>query len=82
MSGYTAKAWMTIASGGRWTVPEVKKALPREDPKLVENAVRAMLASGMVIRYEGTQPTYGVTKECTIPRGVSVKEVFQVMGVA
>lgn len=82
MSGYTAKAWMTIASGGRWTAPEVKKALPKEDPKLIENAIRAMLVSGMVKRYEGDHPTYGVTKDCTIPRGVSVAEVFKAMGEA
>jgi hypothetical protein len=82
MSGYTAKAWMTIASGGRWTAPEVKAELPNEDPKLIDNAIRAMLASGMVMRYEGDHPTYGVTWDCTIPRGVSVKQLLQVMGVA
>jgi hypothetical protein len=79
MSGYTAEAWRTIASGGRWTIAEVQKACHVHHPKLIQNAVMSMATSGMLIRYEGERIQYGVTEDCTIPRGMTLREVLKVM---
>lgn len=82
MSGYTAEAWKTIASGGRWTVPEVQKACVAHNPKMVQNAIRSMVEAGMVVRYEGKQPRYGITGDCSIPRGMKINEILKLMGAA
>jgi hypothetical protein len=83
MKGYTADAWLRIASGGRWSIAEVQQACPGRDPKLIQNAVRSMEAAGMVRRYEdGRKVFYGVTSDCTIPRGLTLADVGPVLGVS
>jgi hypothetical protein len=57
MSGYTAKAWMTIASGGRWTAPRGEEgASPGRSQAGRERRPRHAGMAGMVRRYEGRSP--------------------------
>jgi hypothetical protein len=81
MSGYTAKAWQTVASGGLWTMGEIRKACSQYDGHLIDNAVRSMVSSGMLVRHEGDSPRYGVTKDCSVPRGLTLGELMKVLGV-
>jgi hypothetical protein len=46
---------------------------------MIENAIRNMSLSGMVKRYEGDVIRYGITPKCTIPRGLTVAEVMEIM---
>lgn len=81
MSGYTAKAWMTVASGGGlWTMQEIRKACSQYDGHLIDNAVRSMVSAGMLVRQEGASPKYGVTSDCAIPRGLTLRQLMKVIG--
>jgi hypothetical protein len=80
-----AKAWLTIAyGGGRWTVKEVREALPEENANTLDNAVESMGDRRYLEVHEPTpgHPVhrYSVTGECLIPSGLHVSEVIEAMG--
>jgi DNA-binding HxlR family transcriptional regulator len=77
MTGCTAKAWLAMASGGRWTFGELRKAVIGPSPKTLENAVRSMVTAGMARRYDGETISYGITSDCTIPRGMTIEQVMR-----
>jgi hypothetical protein len=76
---YTAQAWAVLVRDGWCSVAEVHHALPSISAKNIEQALRTMGEAGMVI-CKGTQPRrYGVTLDCLIPRGLSVREVQDIV---
>lgn len=80
MSGYNAMVWKTVATGGKWTRQEVYKALPSIGAKHINGALTTLAQSGSITTYPND--TFGLTHDCTVPRGVSVGEVLQVTGAA
>jgi hypothetical protein len=80
MSGYNALVWMTVATGGKWTRQEVYKALPSIGPKHINVALTTLARSGSITAYPGD--TFGLTHDCTVPRGLSVGEVLKATGAA
>lgn len=75
------QVWLAVASGGRWTADELKKAVCARG-KDVDRALYAMSHGGMLTKYEGSPVKYGVTPDCITPRQTSVSEIMKAMGAA
>lgn len=76
---YTAQAWAILVRDGWRSVAEVRYALPNISAKNIEQALRTMEEAGMVA-CKGAQPRrYGVTLDCLIPRGLSVRAVQDIV---
>lgn len=75
-----AAVWlMMLREGGRWSAAEVGARIGM-DQSQVANNLRAMEQFGTLKRWDrGDKPTdrvrFGVTPECTIPRGVTVADI-------
>lgn len=78
MSGINAQAWLAIASGGKWSRAEVRAEIRSATDKQLDQSLRVMVDNGMLTRFD--DGTYGVTHECTIPRGMTVAEVLRATG--
>lgn len=77
MTRCTAQAWLVMASGGRWTLAELRAAMPSATAVAVDAAVRSMVTAKMVHRYAGTPLRFGITASCIVPRGMTVGEVMR-----
>ena len=80
MSGYSARVWLAIAEGGRWTRDEVRQVVPNVDSKHLAAALGTMTDAGMLD--VDALGRYGVTPDCTIPRGLTLAEVLKATGAA
>lgn len=78
MSGYNALVWMKVATGGKWTLPELYRELPSIGQKHINGAVKSMLESGALKHYDGGK--FGVVMASTVPRGVTVGDVLACTG--
>lgn len=76
----SAKIWKHILREGVCSVKEVAKAL-KMPPPLVKSRANHLATRGSLKRYprakDGTHMRYGVTADCTIPVGITVKEVIE-----
>jgi hypothetical protein len=75
------EVWLTVASGGRWTADEIKRAVVMSGKDL-KRALYAMSHGGLLHKYEGSPVRYGVTAECITPRQTSVSEILAAMGMS
>jgi predicted transcriptional regulator len=81
-----AAVWlMMLREGGRWTAAEVGERLSL-DQTAAAGSLRSMYEFGTVQKWERSETNdrvrYGVTVDCKIPRGVTVKDVAGLMGAA
>lgn len=76
----SAKIWKHVLREGICAVEEVARALGMPPP-LVKSRMNHLTNRGSLKRYPrpqgGTAMRYGVTADCTIPVGVTVKEVIE-----
>lgn len=73
--------WLKVAEGGKWTLAEIRQAVPTVSEKSVKSALREMANSGALTEYEDSPLRYGVTPDCTVPRGLTLVEVLRAVGV-
>lgn len=79
MSTHSMRVWLTVAEGGgHWTIPEMARAMPTMSAVGIKSSVEQMIANGSLIEYANAE--YGVTYDCTIPRGLTVAEVLRAAG--
>ena len=79
-AGLVKKMWLHIAKeGGRWTPEEIAIALG-ENKEVVNRALHSMAGRRRClskIAIKG-KPKFGVTEDCVIPRGITVKEMAEI----
>lgn len=72
--GFTKAVWLfLLRHGGRWKVSELKDQDIGYNGRSLHADMRNLAETGMIARFDG--PAYGVTKDCRIPRGVTVGEI-------
>lgn len=78
MSGINVQVWLKVATGGRWSVTELNEALPQLPAKAVDGSARQLAAAGMLDLHHGDAGlSFGITRDCTVPRGITVAQVLQ-----
>lgn len=84
-ASFTKAVWFLLGmEGGRWTVGEILDTIETNWPR---NAARYqigdMAATGLLARFEDPERglTYGVTRACKIPRGLTLAEIEQLTGI-
>ena len=80
-AGDTARLWLTVAEGGKWTVAEIDQEL-RAGHRTLQRRLEQMSNAGMLTEYQTEPPTWGVTPECTVPRDVTLAEILRAVGVS
>lgn len=86
--------WLTVATGGWWTVKDVRDARPTIDGRQVAARLSVMVKRGLVVSRElpqgkrarrkgvpGAPPRheYSVTPECRVPAGLTAGEVSRAL---
>ena len=77
--GSMARAvWIHLASqGGRWSLREIKQALPDVFCANWSSMLKDMTLGGNVVRYEGARGNeYGVTAACRPTRKVTLADII------
>jgi predicted transcriptional regulator len=73
---------MMLKQGGRWTAAEIGVHLGT-DQSSAATALRAMVEFGTMARWDRSETNdrvrFGVTADCKVPRGVSVKEITEAL---
>ncbi len=73
-AGFTKTVWLFLLhQGGRWKPSELSKEDIGYNGRALSSDLRNLAEAGMLARFDG--PTYGVTKNCRIPRGVTLGEL-------
>lgn len=75
----SGKLWLAmLKEGGRWKPKELAQKV-REDGVLVSQALNSMVTTGYARRFPRTERffVYGVTPDCRVPMGVTVREVAE-----
>ncbi len=75
MSATTTSIWLhLLREGGRWRASEVAIHMDIED-NVARPTLNSMALSKAVVKYRlnGKHVEYGVTDECKVPLGVSIK---------
>lgn len=71
-----------LRAGGRWSCAELRSTFPAASKKNVEMALERMAKAGFIRRFDksikGDRVTFGVVKDCKVPRGVALNELAAV----
>lgn len=85
MAFNNAAVWLMLAGeGGRWTAAEVAARLGMDQSSVASN-LRAMTEFGTMQRWErneadpASRVRFGVTPDCTVPRGIKVRLINQAL---
>jgi hypothetical protein len=75
------RVWLVLArEGGWWRATEVRTFLKHQDINAVTVCLRDMVDRGVVKRRDAVHPTFGVTKDCMLPRGLTAEQLLSAMG--
>jgi DNA-binding HxlR family transcriptional regulator len=81
--GTTRAVWLfLLRQGGRWSCAELAYALAGQSHHSIEQALTRMSADGFIKRFDkkvkGDRVTFGVTRECKVPRGIPLTALLEV----
>ena len=79
----TKAVWLhLLKQGGRWSCAELAYALANQSHHNIEQALSRLSTDGFIRRYDkkvkGDRVTFGVTRECKVPRGVVLAQLIDV----
>lgn len=73
-NGFSRQLWLhMLREGGRWRAAELRDEIPAYSYPSINTDLRRMTGTGAVVKYEDGR--YGVTADCTVPRGVSLEDL-------
>jgi hypothetical protein len=78
-TGTAREAWLLLfKEGGRWTAKDMEQEMGKD----VHRNLGRLVDNGYAVKYgEGrNKVSFGVTADCKVPIGVTVKELQQVLG--
>jgi len=78
--GFNKRVWMAVAEGGRWTAAEIE-AVTGVRGRSMARVLYGMNNGGLLVKFDGAPPKYGITDDCITPRQTSVGELLTAMGV-
>lgn len=82
-TGQTRTLWLRMmAEGGRWAATELADACGESSARKVAQSLNRMGAAGALKRFEkqvkGDRLKFGVTKDCTVPYGITLADLMAV----
>lgn len=76
-----SEIWLKVASGGHWSIAELRAELPEYEGRSLDNATRQLASRGFLeVVPEAGVRRFRVTAACSVPGGLTVRVVMDAVG--